>query len=278
MNINAALKGVIVPLACAAVLSCVPAEGPTELKAAAKDKSLALSLTGSEYVGAVNLSAKNNGKKERSIRVPVGAVLAAEGGEYQPMLVSADTDIVLAPDEEKSVVIPAFSLSYIKQLAGAEDSYAMKSYKLTKDPALKKILAYLASESGKADYPQDNPEFTNIVQQAVWLVTDGIDYDANIVYIIDSMIFSSVFQANPIAVTLMLDEGVEITDEASAQEAIFDLVMDKAKLHEKLQVLLGEDYGKTVDQIKASIEEQAGPEYRKSVNEFVDKAGLDEDY
>ncbi len=278
MKINAALKGVIVPLACAAVLSCVQANGPTELKAAAKDKSLALSITGSEYIGAINLTAKNNGKKERSIRVPGGAVLAAENGDYQPMLVSADTDIVLAPDEEKTVTVSAFSLSYIKELAGTGDAYAAKSYKMTKDPALKKILAYLDTESGKADYPQDNPEFANIVQQAVWLVTDDIDYDANIVYIIDSMIFSNVFQANPIAVTLMLDEGVEITDEASAQEAIFDLVMDKAKLHEKLQVLLGEDYGKTVDVIKASIEEQAGPKYRKSVNEFVDKAGLERDY
>lgn len=279
MNHTAALKGVILSLACAAtILACSPSGKPTALKTAAGDKSLALSISGAEANNMVSLKIKNNGKTERRILVPMGTVLPATNKDQQSMLLAGETEIVLAPEEEKTVDLPAFSMSYYQPVAGIEDSYAVKSGKPTRDPSLKKILAYLASDSGKADYPADKSESLNVAQQAVWLVTDGIGYDVNIGHIIDSMIFASILQVNPMAITVMADEGTEITDDASAEKAVYDLVMDKKKLHEKLQTVLGEDFDSAVETIRGGIETEAGPEYRKSVNDFIDKAGMEKDY
>lgn len=275
MKTKQALACAILPLMCAVLsISCSPAGGAVDLRKAAKDKDLKLTLCGTQSVNELTLLGKNSSKTEHKVKVPAGALLASKDASLEQVVVAQDAELILGPNEEKSVSIPVLSLNFHKGIAGADDAYVMTSYGASKDPGVKKILAYVGTEPGKKDYPVSDREKINTVQQAVWLVTDKLAYDDNIGYIIDSLIFSNIMQQNPMAISIMLDDASSITDEASMQEAVYKLAMDKPKLREKLKVIFDKDYEGTVAKIRANIDKEAGPKYRQGVNDFMAKAKL----
>jgi len=245
-----------------------------DLRKAAKDKDLTLSLSGTQAVNQLTLQGKNASKAEHKIKVPAGALLTSKDASLPQLVVAESAELILGPNEEKSVSVPVLSVNFHKGIAGLDDSYELASYGASKDPGIKKILAYVGSESGKKDYPASDREKINTVQQAVWLITDKLAYDENLGFIIDSLIFSNIMQQNPMAVTIMLDNAASITDEASMQDAVYKLAMDKPKLREKLKVIFDKDYEGTVAKIRANIDQEAGPKYRQGVNDFMTKAKL----
>jgi hypothetical protein len=275
MKTKSASTCAIVSLSCLAFfLSCVSPDKPADLRKAAKDKDLTISLNGTVTVNSLDFQAKNASKTEHKIKVPAGAVLSSKDESLQPLIVFADTEIALGPEEEKTVSVPVFGLNFRKSIAATDDRYETASYGSQKDPSIKKILAYLSSDSGKADYPATDSDKMNTVQQAVWLVTDKLGYEENIGFVIDSLILTSIIQQNPMAISALLDDASTITDEASMQEALYSLAMDKPKLREKLKSSFTDQYEAAVKQLKTSIDAEAGPSYRKSVNDFIAKAGL----
>jgi hypothetical protein len=275
MKTKPALACAILPLICAMLsISCSPAGGAMNLRKAAKDKDLKLSLSGTQTINELTLSGKNSSKTEHKIKVPAGALLKSKDDSLEQVIVAESAELILGPNEEKSVSVPVLSVNFKKGIAGADDSYEMASYGATKDPGIKKILAYVGTDSGKKDYPASDRDKMNTVQQAVWLITDKLAYDDNIGYIIDSLIFSNIMQQNPMAVTIMLDDAASVTDEASMQAAVYKLAMDKPKLREKLKVIFDKEYDGTVAKIRANIDQEAGPKYRQGVNDFIAKAKL----
>lgn len=267
-----ALAGVIAALV--SVSSCSASRKGVELKQAAKDKDLLIAMSGVQGYDSVNLQLKNGSKKEKTIFIPAGSVMSVASGDFQSMIVAADTEIVLAADEEKTVPVQTYSLNVLKSLPGPSESFDIVGYKKNKDPAIAKILSYLSSEAGRNEYPASEEGTFTVVQQAIWVITDKLGYDANMAYVVDSMMISTILQTNPMVITLFLDNADSITDEAGAQQAVFDLVKNKVTLHEKLKTVFAERYEEAVAEIKAEIEVQAGGEYRKTVNDFIGKTGL----
>jgi hypothetical protein len=260
--------------ALAAVLSCAPSGKNVSLSAAAKDKDFLVALSGTQGTNSLNLQIKNNAKAEKSVLIPAGAVLSTSAEDLQPMLVASDTVVVLAPGEGKTVSVPTYSLSALKNVPGSMDGFDAKKYKMNSDPSIKKLLAYLNSEAGKESYPADGPDTSTIVQQAVWLVTDKMGYEENLAYLIDSIMLSTILQVNPAVITLFIEDAESIQDEAAAQEAMFKLMRNKISLHDKLKTVFAEKYDEAVEGIKGEVKEEESAAYRQSINDFLGKSGL----
>jgi hypothetical protein len=275
MKTSSALARALILVACAALaVSCSDKGKAMDIRKAAKDKDLSLALNGTVSLNSLELKAKNSSKAEHRFKLPAGAVLDSKDKKLQPLVILADTEVVLGPEEEKTVPVPVFGLGFRLPIASVDDSYSLASYGSVKDSGVKKILAYLSSASGKADYPAGDADKVNTAQQAVWLVTDKLGYEENVGYIIDSLIFSTIMQQNPTAIIGLLDDSSAIADEDSMQKAVYALVMDRPKLHDKLKATFTDQYDAASKQLRENIDKDVGPKYRQSVNDFIAKAGL----
>ncbi len=275
-----ALKRLTAPLVAIALypallaLSCAPASKTLELKDAAKTKNMAISAKGTEEFNTVHLQIRNDTGADRNIHIPIGTVLSVSQGNFQPMVIAGDVEILAPAGQTVEMNLPSYSLSFHKDLPGEDELFELKKYKANKDSDIGKILSYLMSDEGLASYPSDDPNNVTIAQQAIWLVTDGIDYGSNIGYVVDSMMFTTILQANPMIVSLFIEDVASISSEEAAQEAIFDLVRNKEALRSKLQMVFADRYQEAADQVRANLEEQVGPAFKTSISDFLAKAGV----
>lgn len=116
----------------------------------------------SEGAFSVAITLKNNGSLNEIVTIHAGTVLQPGSGDYQPMMLIQDIELVLAPGAEETFMLPVYCLAPDKSAPDAGNSYTISG--LTTSSCLLSILEILETK----DIENFSFEHTGIVQDSIW--------------------------------------------------------------------------------------------------------------
>jgi hypothetical protein len=249
-----------------------------ELRLQAKSQTLEIHALGADSFDAVNLSLKNSGSADASIYVPAGIVLNSENKDASSMIVLTDCQLSVPAKGEKSQTLRAFCTDFKKLTPTAKDNYDVKGYKPSADKNIQRLASYLGSEKGKKSYDLENEDTRSTVQQTIWLITEGITYDKNMDYMVDSYMFSSLLQQNPSYIALFLEDPTKYTSADDVQNAVLSLMKDRVRLNDKLKTLFVDKYEGIAAGLRQQLQENQGVTERDGVNTLLSRAHINLTY
>jgi hypothetical protein len=281
MKQSAARLGAPLLLAALAIaglnVSCAQ-QHKDELKLQAKSQTLEIHALGADTFDAVNLSAKNSGSSAATLYVPAGIELNSDNKDASSMIVLTDYQLSIPAQGEKSQTIHAFCANFKKLTPTQKDSFDTKGYKPHADKNIQRLVSYMGSEKGKKNYDLENEDVRATVQQTIWLITEGVDYQKNMDYMVDSYMFSSLLQSNPAYVALFLEDASKYSSANDVQNAVLALMKDRARLHDKLKTLFVDKYDDIAGGLRQQLEEAQGVEERDGVNTLLSRAHINLKY
>jgi len=266
-------------IAAAAILALSIVSCKNELKDVAEMKDVTLSVSGTGANDEILLLVENRQTSEIQFVIARGTVLKNGNSKGQNMVVARKYDIKVAAGEKKEVKIYAFCVDYHKDSPVSSDSFELTEYRKIDNSDVSRLLAHVE----KSGYDIEGEEGRKTVQNAVWFLANGIDFEKYLNYSVDAIIMQSV----PRILYAFIDkldeeEQKSIAAMLTSPNPDFESIMkritgDKDSLHAKIVSTVGEnEYKQLVQGIRSNMPEAESE--RGKVNSLLAAAGISGSY
>jgi hypothetical protein len=277
----------IISVAVLIVLSLIGAIaygfGSKELKDLGKDDSVSVKVMGSGRYNQVSLELSS--KKDLSFTIPCGVVLENKNSSSQNMVVGKTYEISLNANETKIIPVVAYCVDYYKHTPEKADNFGVTDYEKTQNKELAKLLKY----TDENNIAKDDKEM-EVVQQAVWLISNGVDYKKRTQYTLDySLVYLLVSDwvkdkskdLESIALKKELENIRAAYLAGKSLESLADMISqntDTSTLHNKIVAFYGSNKYESLYKNWLESMDAESDDSKDQVNDLLKNAGISKEF